>query len=86
MKDEDEFPWSQVLGFLFLLFLGVSVPFWMEYRNRSAPPAKRSLDLREDVAGEPLLLDAMPAPARGAPVAFPTWISTSTGRGGSPRP
>jgi hypothetical protein len=70
MKDEDEIPWSQVLGFLFLLFLGVGVPFLMEYKSRSAPLAKRISERRE-----PQLIDrrAHYCPACGGALTLPSW-------------
>jgi hypothetical protein len=70
MKDENGIPWCQVLGFLFLLFLGTGIPFLMEYKSRSTPVTERISEKHE-----PQIIDrrAHYCPACGGTLALPSW-------------
>jgi hypothetical protein len=71
MKSEETTPWIQILGFLFLLVLGMILPFWIEYRSRTNPLP----DPSPNAIRAPTLEDreAHYCPACGSKLTLPTW-------------
>jgi hypothetical protein len=76
MKDDEKIPWIQILGFLLLLFLGMILPFWMEYKSRTDPLPKRASEKSHKQTLEDR--NAQYCPACGAKISIPYWRTEST--------
>jgi hypothetical protein len=83
MKNEETTPWIQILGFLFLLILGMILPFWIEYRSRTNPvPDPASSAMRAPTLED---REAHYCPACGSKLTLPAW-QTKTQRAQIPTP